>query len=799
MNTWGKIKCKVANYRESNKREEKRSRILWITLGVFIVITFFILLRSQKMVFDAKKEQLVVDAKSTAEMIKFRLQGNEDYLILLAKERSENSLDKNSFQERGSQYVSDHPELICINWVDENFRIIDVAPLNPNKEIIGLRLDLPEPKRASQLAKETHHPVYTKPFVVIQGALAFEVWVPVYDGDVFLGLFGGIYSFNKILNNIVTPHILQIDNISIVNESGDTLLALSPTDSIDKRITYQVPLPQSQNDIYLRFNGYGPGVLENTLMALEILCILFVLGIIYISWKLLNESKKSKRVKETLVEHDILFESVVMAMSEGLSVQLQNGEIAAVNPAAEKIEGRSSNEIVGHTSEDSQCDAIYEDGSPFPGRLHPSMQTLETGEPKTNVVMGIHQPDKKLVWISINSVPLIKPGESKPYAVVTTFRDITEQKANEEKLTLLNFAINNVQEAAFLTDGNAAFQFVNDGACKMLGFSRSELKNLRVPDIDPTFPIERWSSHWNELKSKRSLIFESLHKTKDGRIFPVEINANYFKYNDQAFNLALVRDISDRKQLEEQINKLNEDLEKRVMDRTNQLAAANKELETFCYTVSHNLRSPLRHINGYINLIKEDIVSTLDDQHKYYLTSVSDSANEMDSLINDLLTFSKMGRKEFLTSVVDLNKMIKNVIKEFKLETSERDITWNIATFPEVVGDEAMLHEVMANLISNALKYTRLQEKAFIEIGYRNEVETEVVVYIRDNGVGFNMKYSDKLFGVFQRLHSSEEFEGTGIGLAIVQQIINRLGGKTWAEGTEGQGATFYFSIPLPS
>jgi light-regulated signal transduction histidine kinase (bacteriophytochrome) len=250
-------------------------------------------------------------------------------------------------------------------------------------------------------------------------------------------------------------------------------------------------------------------------------------------------------------------------------------------------------------------------------------------------------------------------------------------------------------------------------------------------------------------------------------------------------------DITEHKRREQETRLLNDELAK----RTAELEAINKELEAFAYSVSHDLRAPLRHIAGFTELLQKNAASQLNEKSQRYMTMILESANRMGHLIDDLLAFSRIGRAETHKAMVSLDQLVQEALSETRQETDGRNIVWKIGGLPSWYGDRSMLRLALVNLISNAVKFTRTRPQAEIEIGCRNKSPNEVVVFVRDNGVGFDMKYVNKLFGVFQRLHGPEVFEGTGIGLATVQRIVHRHGGRAWAEGLVDQGATFYFSL----
>ncbi len=315
------------------------------------------------------------------------------------------------------------------------------------------------------------------------------------------------------------------------------------------------------------------------------------------------------------------------------------------------------------------------------------------------------------------------------------------------------------------------------------------------------------------------VILKALHDAalRTREIRPREIPQQGETYVLKQYSEALVRKLSEKNSelqgaldsvqiAHDEILKLNRELDARVQQRTaeleianRKLTAANEELEAFSSSVSHDLRAPLRHIDGYAAILGELVGEKLDEEGQLALSRISDAAKQMRQLINDLLAFSRIGRAEMRTTVVDLEALVAESIRSLHSEVNGRSIVWKRDPLPRAQGDPALLSQVFVNLLSNAVKYTRPRDPARIEIGFRDEGKEELVIFVRDNGVGFDMRHAQGLFEPFHRLHRAEEFEGTGIGLANVRRIVTRHGGRAWAEGMVDGGATFYFTLAKPA
>jgi len=368
-----------------------------------------------------------------------------------------------------------------------------------------------------------------------------------------------------------------------------------------------------------------------------------------------------------------------------------------------------------------------------------------------------------------------------------------ELKDNEEKYRILFEAST---DAIFLETIDGDIRDCNHAACLMFRAGKDQLIGLNVSALVLPEMADKLPEIVSRERLSQGIFLETENVRRDGQVFPVEVSTKLTRVSGKEVVIAYIRDITRRKIAEKDLQALNVELEKRVNERTAQLAAANKELESFSYSVSHDLQAPLRAIDGFSRQVFERYGHIMDDCGRKNLQVIMDQVKRMNQLIHDLLNFSRTIQKELHVQEIDFNSLVNDVVAELKAHIdATRTIEFLVSPIRKGRGDPALLHQVFVNLIGNGIKFTRQKERAIIEIGYREELSRHVY-FVKDNGVGFKTEYSDKLFGVFQRLHSPDQFEGTGVGLAIVQRIIHRHGGEVWAESAVGQGATFYFSLP---
>lgn len=478
----------------------------------------------------------------------------------------------------------------------------------------------------------------------------------------------------------------------------------------------------------------------------------------------------------------------------------QSGKIIEWNPAAERIFGYSRELVLGRDLTELIVPKSNEE-------LHRRglARFLQTGRGRMlghrTEVMALRANGAEFpVELTITKIP----GDG-PLVFTSFMRDITERRRTEEALRKseerFRLLVEGVGDyAIYMLDTHGRITTWNAGAERIMGFRAQEIIGRRfhrfyiMDDVDRKKPdqalaVATAEGHFQD---------ERCQVRKDGTQYWASFVITALR--DETGRLtgfsAIARDITKRKQNEDEIRRLNSELEHRVQERTAELQAAYQEMEAFSYSISHDLRAPLIHIAGFVEMLKSDLASSLDEKSSRHLQTICDSTENMGRMIADLLTFSRIGRAEMHKIRFDLNDTVKDVRRDLQAQTQSRKIMWILPQLPEVYGDPFLLRQALYNLLGNAVKYTRNRDEARIEITAQT-TDSEHIFAIKDNGAGFDMKYAAKLFGVFQRLHFANEFEGTGIGLANVRRIIGRHGGRTWAEGAVEEGATFYFSLPI--
>ena len=513
-----------------------------------------------------------------------------------------------------------------------------------------------------------------------------------------------------------------------------------------------------------------------------------------------REIVERERIQAELRSSRDELQVILGGVTDGVTAQDWTGRLFYANEMAAKIVGYPSGkalveaplqEVMG------RFEVLDEDGNPFPLDDLPGRRALRGEEGAEAVLRFRVLATGEERWSVVNAAPVFREsGEIQ--MVVNIFRDITESRRSEEERARLVAIVESSDEVIIGKTLDGIITSWNRGAERTYGYSAEEAVGQSVSMlVPPEHPNEIPRILESVRRGEKVDHLETVRVTKDGRKLDISLTVSPIRNRAGRIVGAstIAHDITERKRVEQEIQILNEQLEQRVRQRTSQLEAANRELESFSYSVSHDLRAPIRHIGGFAQMLQKRAEPSLDETGLRYLNTILSSAERAGTLIDDLLSFSRTGRAEMRYITVDMDRLVRETLNSLELEAENRDVYWKIEELPEVRGDPSLLRLVLQNLLNNALKYTRARERAVIEVGTTPNGD-ENVFFVRDNGVGFDMEYADKLFGVFQRLHGPDEFEGTGIGLATVARIVRRHGGKVWAEGKVGEGAVFYFSLP---
>jgi len=390
-------------------------------------------------------------------------------------------------------------------------------------------------------------------------------------------------------------------------------------------------------------------------------------------------------------------------------------------------------------------------------------------------------------------------------------KGIAQRRRAERELELTQFAVDHSGDSVFRVGPDGRFTYVNDTAVRQLGYSRQELLCMRVADIDPLFPQETWPQHWQRVKQSGSLTFESVHVSKDGRRIPVEITANHVEFDGEEHHFAFVRDITEHKRAREEqehVMKILADTNQALDDANIELQKQNQELQDFAYVASHDLQEPLRKIEAFGDRLVSKCGGQLDEQAVDYLQRMHDAAVRMKQLINGLLAYSRVTTNAQPFEPTDLNRVVEGVLSDMEVRVEQSQATVEADPLPTIEADPLQMRQLLQNLICNALKFHSPDRKPVVKIrgelleqppaGQAGGILTGPLcrLCVEDNGIGFDPKYADRIFGVFQRLHTRREYDGAGVGLAICRRIVERHGGTIAVEAAEGQGARFTILLP---
>lgn len=510
-----------------------------------------------------------------------------------------------------------------------------------------------------------------------------------------------------------------------------------------------------------------------------------------------------KQTEEALRESRAKLEAALSSMTDAVFISDDRGRFIHFNEAFATFHRFPNKEACAKTLAEypDLLDVFLPDGTLAPLEMWAVPRALR-GETAVFAEYTLRRKDTSETWIAAYSFGPIRDSAGAIVGSVVVARDITNRHRAQEKLRASEERFRKVFEHAptgiAIASWDGRLEQCNPAFCSLLGYAEEELRGVWFGSIIPPEDRDANLADVERLRSGELASFqnESRYVGKNGQ--PVWVHKIVSVLPNDAGAprkvFILVTDITERRRAEEEIRRLNTDLERRVRERTAQLEDANKELEAFSYSVSHDLRAPLRGIDGWSLALVEDYATQLDDRARQYLNRVRSETQRMGLLIDDLLQLSRITRSAMNRGTVDLASLAHAIAKRLQEEHSARRIEFRIAPDLQTSGDAALLEVALTNLLGNAAKFTGPRAEARIEFGQAQR-EGERAFYVRDNGVGFDMRFAQNLFGAFQRLHRASEFPGSGIGLATVQRIIHRHGGRVWAEAQAGQGATFYFTI----
>jgi len=673
-----------------------------------------------------------------------------------------------------------------IYWVDTTVVPFLDAYGKP-RQYMAIRADITERKRAEEVRGRLAAVVESSDDAIISKTL---------EGMITTWNSGAEKVFGYTSSEVVGKPMLMLIPPDRIDEESEILASIRHGESIEHFETVRVRKDGTRIDVSATISPIRDGS-----------------GTIIGASKIARDITERKRIEAAVAEQASVLDSAQVFVRD------MESRVVFWPRGAEKLYGFTPQEALGILSHD-----LFH--TQFPEPLEAVNKKLfETGMWEGEMIHT--RRDGRVIVVS-SAWALHRDSQGQPVRILETNIDITERKQAEERLAgqaeelsrqsdellrsqqalesqslMLRSVLDSMAEGLVAADERGKFVLWNPAATRIVGMGAENVPpgewnthyGVYLPDTITPLPNEQNPlSRAIQGEVSTAEIFVRNPELEEGAW--LEISGGPLKGKDGATRGGVVafRDITQRKIDEQKIRQLNEELEERVIQRTAQLAAANHELEAFTYSVSHDLRAPLRHIGGFSKILIEDFGAAMDPEARSHLERIGEGVHRMGLLVDELLNLARVGRHALCLQITELNSVIEDVVSLLQPEIEGRTVTWKIAELPSAECDPILMRQVFQNLLANALKFTRTREQAVIEISCQRE-NGQMVIAVRDNGVGFNMKYSDKLFGVFQRLHRAEDFEGTGIGLATVHRIVQKHGGRVWAEAELNKGATFYFTL----
>lgn len=730
---------------------------------------------------------------------------------------SGNVLNAAAFDKFAASLIGQNPVLSAAVYVDARRVVRHIFPLRGHEQGIGLDLtECPSALFVEKAVKDRRLTV-DNPHPIVGGRLSVIARAPLYREDEFTGLVQGIIDVSEVVDKDLGELRKHFD-IQLRDSTGR--IFWGPPQLAGETRTVVIPIGDNSWSLSIAWRDqapvpglFVPSVTWGSGGAL-LLSILFSI-------------RRSQRQTQALTR--AVAERTDELMTRNWELEREIAERRHAEEGIKQSEARLAEaQQIAHFG--SWEWDIADNGISCSEEMH-RIFGLEPGvitNGLETLLARVHEEDRPAVMTTLTSASpenptyvheyrIITPNgsqrfirgvgqvsfddEGKPLRLAGVVIDITETKRalqalreSEEKYRAL---MENASDGILLSDLEGNILDVNKRALDLFGYAEEELVRMHVSDIHPKVESDKLQAAFQSIRETGTSLEEHLVLRKDGSVVPVEVAGTLISYGGGKLALGTFRDITQRKQIEEELRRHRDELERNVADRTKELQSVNNELESFSYSVSHDLRAPLRAINGFSQALGEDCGDDLSDEGKEYLARIIAATNRMNQLIDDLLVLSRTMRSEVRRRPVNLSTLAEEIGRELLAAEPERHVTFSFQPDITVYGDGTLLRSLLQNLLGNAWKYTRKREQAVIEFG-RMQQEGEQVFFVKDNGTGFDMRFVNKLFHPFQRLHQANEYEGSGVGLATVQRIASRHGGRVWAEGKPDQGASFFFTLGNP-